>query len=265
MEIKNIKLIYDINRAIPPKRVLVSHVNDVNTRVIELTLTDGGDALEIGEGYSAAASIVERRTKRLINSSVACTIDQNGKIIIPIDDLHFRDKMDINVEVTVYDSSNTRVLTLPYPLWVRVNPSILDDAEVSDESRGTVPELLEEAREIIEGERYVLTESDKREIAGMVDISSKEDIIHKKSAISNQSQSGDSDTNYPTVGAVRDYTDGKVSELENYVDDELDNMDDAKANKATTLSGYGITNAYTKSEVDAAIAAAIGGVENGSY
>lgn len=30
-----------------------------------------------------------------------------------------------------------------------------------------------------------------------------------------------------------------------------------KANKATTLSEYGITNAYTKSEVDAAIASAI--------
>ena len=30
-----------------------------------------------------------------------------------------------------------------------------------------------------------------------------------------------------------------------------------KANKATTLSEYGITNAYTKSEVDAAIATAI--------
>ena len=30
-----------------------------------------------------------------------------------------------------------------------------------------------------------------------------------------------------------------------------------KANKATTLAGYGITNAYTKSEVDSAISAAI--------
>ena len=30
-----------------------------------------------------------------------------------------------------------------------------------------------------------------------------------------------------------------------------------KADKATTLSEYGITNAYTKSEVDAAIASAI--------
>lgn len=265
MEIKNIKLIYDINRDFPPKRVLVSHVNDVNTRVIELTLTEGGDTLELGEGSTAAASVVERRTKRLISSSIACTINEYGQIIIPIDDLHFRSKMDINVEVTVYDSSNTKVLTLPYPLWIRVNPSVLDDAEVTDESRGTIPELLEEAREIIEGDRYVLTEADKQEIAGMVDISEKENIVNKKEIINNQSQTGDSDTNYPTVGAVRNFVDGKTSDLEDYIDDELDEMDAAKADKATTLAGYGITNAYTKAEVNTAIQNAIGGIENGSY
>ena len=38
-----------------------------------------------------------------------------------------------------------------------------------------------------------------------------------------------------------------------------------KADKATTLAGYGITNAYTKAQVDSAIQTAIGGVENGSY
>ena len=33
-----------------------------------------------------------------------------------------------------------------------------------------------------------------------------------------------------------------------------------KADKATTLSGYGITNAYTKTETDSAISTAIGGI-----
>ena len=35
----------------------------------------------------------------------------------------------------------------------------------------------------------------------------------------------------------------------------------SKADKATTLAGYGINNAYTKSEVDAAIQTAIGSIE----
>ena len=34
-------------------------------------------------------------------------------------------------------------------------------------------------------------------------------------------------------------------------------LETGKADKATTLAGYGITNAYTKSEVDAAISSAI--------
>lgn len=42
-----------------------------------------------------------------------------------------------------------------------------------------------------------------------------------------------------------------------YNDSELRTMIGTKATSATTLSGYGITNAYTKSETDAAITAAI--------
>lgn len=278
MEIKNIRVIYDINRNFPPKRVTVTHVNDINARVIELTLMQGDYELEITEGCTAGASIVERRTKRLINDSIVCSLDESGSILIPIDNLHTRNRMDINIEVTVYDSSNTQILTLPYPLWVRVNPSILDDAEVTDESRGTVPELLEEAREIIEGDRYVLTEEDKSDIANMVNISGKEDVIHKKSEISNQSQTGDSNTNYPTVGAVRTFVNFIKNEIEDYVDDEIDavpvtavdnalsltstnpvqnkvvtakyeELAGSKADKATTIAGYGIIDAFNKGEV----------------
>lgn len=68
--------------------------------------------------------------------------------------------------------------------------------------------------------------------------------INKKESISNQSQTGDSDTNYPTVGAVRNFVDGKTSDLEDYIDDELDALDSAKADKSNT---------YTKSEIDAMI------------
>ena len=38
-----------------------------------------------------------------------------------------------------------------------------------------------------------------------------------------------------------------------------------KADSADTLAGYGITDAYTKAQVDSAIQTAIGGVENGAY
>ena len=191
MEIKNICVSYDINRSCPPKRASVTHVNDVNTRIIELTLRQGEDKLDLDSGCTANVSIVERVTKKLITSGVVCEISESGTILIPIDNLHFRDKMDINIEVSVNDSSDEQVLTLPYPIWVRVNPSILDEAEVTDKSLGTVPELLEEAKELIEDFHYELTEDDVERIAGEVDVS-------------------------------------------------------GKADKATTLAGYGITDAYKK-------------------
>lgn len=45
-----------------------------------------------------------------------------------------------------------------------------------------------------------------------------------------------------------------------YDDTELQNAVSSKADKATTLSGYGITNAYTKTETDAAITNAINAI-----
>lgn len=58
--------------------------------------------------------------------------------------------------------------------------------------------------------------------------------------------SGDS-TKFPTAAAVKSYVDTKTADLSN------------KANKATSLSGYGITDAYTKTQTDSAIATAVAG------
>lgn len=43
----------------------------------------------------------------------------------------------------------------------------------------------------------------------------------KVKVISNQSQEGDSDTNYPTVGAVRDFVNLVKEDLEDYIDEEI--------------------------------------------
>lgn len=46
-----------------------------------------------------------------------------------------------------------------------------------------------------------------------------------------------------------------ISGVSGYVDSSISAINEAKADKATTLSGYGITDAYTKTEVDDKIAA----------
>lgn len=49
----------------------------------------------------------------------------------------------------------------------------------------------------------------------------------------------------------------KLAGIENYDDTQVRALITGKADKATTLAGYGISDAYTRSEVDAAIASAI--------
>lgn len=55
-------------------------------------------------------------------------------------------------------------------------------------------------------------------------------------------------------------TSGKVSTYDGYASTIAN-----KADKATTLSGYGITNAYTKTETDAAISTAVAGITGVSF
>ena len=57
---------------------------------------------------------------------------------------------------------------------------------------------------------------------------------------------------------------GQIEALEagTYDDSELRDLIDEKADKATTIAGYGITDAYTKTEVDSAITTAVGNAEH---
>lgn len=64
-----------------------------------------------------------------------------------------------------------------------------------------------------------------------------------------------------------DYVDEKIttferyirSDIETYVQQTIENIIAVKADKSTTIAGYGITNAYTKTEVDSAINSLVNG------
>lgn len=115
---------------------------------------------------------------------------------------------------------------------------------------------------------YTKAEADNKYLTSHQDISGKENTSNKQTSISSSSDPSTDSSYYPTVGAVRSFVNSAIEAEDEYnAEHYLTSHQDisGKADKATTLAGYGITNAYTKSEVDAAIAAAIGGVENGSY
>lgn len=150
MEVKTIYVNYDIKRMRPPNLIAFTHENDKNTQVIELHLTDGDEPMTLAADYTYTAAIVNSDTKALINDSIDCELNSDGNVLIPIDDLHVRGRQSLKIELTVTDEQGEQVLSLPFPIWVKVSGSILDDAQVTPESEGTVPELLEEAKEALE-------------------------------------------------------------------------------------------------------------------
>ena len=149
MNINNIITTYDINAGYPPGRIIVSHDCDVNTRTVEVFFRQGVIPLAISTDCTAKAAFVERQSNILINDNVPCTVSESGSVLIPVDNLHRQGRFDMSIELSITNQGGEKVLVTPFPMLITVNGSILNEAEVTEESKGTVPELLEEAAEAL--------------------------------------------------------------------------------------------------------------------
>ena len=150
MNVKPKFVYYDIRRKQSVCLIMYTHENDVDTQALEVSMIDNGDPIELSADYTYSAAIVNRNTKALINDSISCELNDSGNVLIPIDNFHTLGAQDLLIELTITDSAGDQVLVTPFPLWIHVNASILDDAQVTPESLGTVPELLEEAKGALE-------------------------------------------------------------------------------------------------------------------
>lgn len=127
----------------------VIHIDDNNTETLDLSLMQGGEHIAISPNSTVTARFVRVKDKILISDNVPCAVQENGNIYIPIDNAAAHMLVgEIKIEVNIVDEND--VLTMQFPLVIRVNNTILADAEISPESEGTIPELLEEAREAAE-------------------------------------------------------------------------------------------------------------------
>ena len=144
---KKIPFNYDINRMEAVDLVSIIHIDDYDTRFLELILSNEGSPLNV-DGCTVTARFVTAREKYLLRDDVPCEAVANT-ITIPIDAAAV-DNMacDIKIEVNIVDGE--KILTLPFPLWIRVRGSILDDAQITPESEGTIPDLLKAAQQALE-------------------------------------------------------------------------------------------------------------------
>ncbi len=142
---KPIFFAYDLQRKRGVDMIAVIHVDDRNTEVLEVAVTQDGEPVNMS-GKTVTARFVDSKTKVLFSDHVTCSVNEQGHLMIPIDNAVIQSrKCDLKIEISIADGSD--ILTLQFPLWVRVNGSILDQAETTPESQGTIPEQLEDIRE----------------------------------------------------------------------------------------------------------------------
>ena len=143
---------FDLNTKSQPKVLCVTHTDDNDVDVIKLIVTQGETVVDLSEA-TVTARMVMRWTHELLNDNVSCEYDsETGSIMIPIDNAVIPMRAgEMLVEVNILSAgADDKTLSLQFPLIVRVNGSILDNAEVTPDSRGTIPELLQEVEQELE-------------------------------------------------------------------------------------------------------------------
>ena len=141
---------FDLNTKSQPKVLCVTHTDDFETDILKVGVYQGNLKYDLLQTV-ITARMVMRWTHELLADNVACTLSESCDILIPIDSSAIPVRAgEMLVEVNIKSTVNDETLTLQFPLIVRVNGSILDNAEVTPDSRGTIPELLQEVERELE-------------------------------------------------------------------------------------------------------------------
>lgn len=155
---------FDLNSKSQPKVLCVTHTDDFETDILKVGVYQGNLKYDLLQTV-ITARMVMRWTHELLADNVACTLSESCDILIPIDSSAIPVRAgEMLVEVNIKSTVNDETLTLQFPLIVRVNGSILETAEITPDSRGTVPELLEAVEQELERVQGFATEAQVFEI-----------------------------------------------------------------------------------------------------
>lgn len=206
----------DINNINEPQTRIIECATDSGVRFVDVELWADSVQVALPEGCTAIAIFVTDGI--LINDAVTCEISSDlTSVIVPIDNDVIQSKsgiMSVQVEIT---DAEQNVLALPYAFKVRVKKSILENAKITDESIGTVAEIMKEVAKargdfanLAEALNYKLSDGD-----GTVKLANlAQEILDYIVAHSNGEGGGVTLTQVQTL--LADYA--KASELDNKED-----------------------------------------------
>ena len=143
---------YEFNldaRTSPSKLIAISHVDDKYSEVLEVAVKQNDRFVYMGGATVVARMVLHRDKDYLLSDDVQCSVNDNGNIMIPFDNAVVKTSQGV-VKIEVNITRDADELTLQFPLWVSVTGSILDNAEVTPESKGTIPDLLKGAADALE-------------------------------------------------------------------------------------------------------------------
>ena len=238
MEIPHSTFKIDINNINAPLIRLIESVNDKSVRYVDVELYCNSMLITLSNSCTARAAFVTDGI--LVNDNVNCSLNENKTaIIVPIDKSVIENSRSglMSVEVTVTDGEQN--LTLPFAFKVKVKDSIVNKAGINNSSVGTIADIVKE----ISAARGSFQNLNDR-------FNNNEQVIEKKENLSNKVSTVDfqnpSESNYPSIAALYNYHNNYVATCY----EDIENLGNDKADKAATLAGYGIEDAYTKSYLD---------------
>ena len=244
----------DINSRNAPNLVAIANVNDKATRYLDVTLTASGKKLSFADCTATATFVTEGI---LMSDEVVCTLNSTADVItVPLDDLKSTAGF-LSIEIKI-KNGETQVLNTPLALKVQITPSLTDGSKINKDSVGTTAEICREVA-AARGESETLGERLDNLLPDEVDVITTDhmrDGSVKASKIANDAITTDKII-------AKAITASKLSlELLTLINSIVNKADTAdvdtalatKADKATTLDGYGITDAYTKTTIKTLLA-----------
>lgn len=227
ISMKHKSITIDVNDRNAPNVVGIVNVNDKATRYLDVTLTASGEKLTFADCTVTATFATDGY---LISDSVACTLNSTADVItVPLEDFKSMSGF-LAIEIKIANGE-TQILNTPLTLKVKVTPSLAENSKISGESIGNFAEISREVATARGGSNSLGARLDTVD-TNLTKKANKSDI----DSINSRLQS--TETTLKNKANITDMSNGLAS----------------KADKSTTLAGYGITDAYTKEKTDQKLA-----------
>ena len=205
----------DVNNRNAPNVVGIVNVNDKATRYLDVTLTASGEKLTFADCTVTATFATDGY---LISDSVACTLNSTADLItVPLQNFKSTSGF-LAIEIKIANGE-TQVLNTPLTLKVMVTPSLAENSKINTESIGSFVEISREVATARGGQNSLGARLDTVD-TNLTNKANKSDI----DSINSRLQS--TETTLKNKANTTDVSNGLAN----------------KANKATTLAGYGITD-----------------------